>query len=107
MLFTCGVLTLFVGILGHSELLLVSGVCIAGTGLVSLFSVEVGVRGPMGRILREVLGTRRIFRGRLLATLWLLLGIVVFALGAYELSSPDRSQPPSPDPAVAIAGPLG
>lgn len=100
-----GLVGTFGGVFGGSApLLMLGGVGLIGTGLLSLIGVQVALGGPLGRALRAALGGSGVARAVSFGLLWILAGGLVLWLSA-QLGSEAPDQLPAP--AHASTGALG
>lgn len=93
-LFSVGLLCLLVGLsIDLPYLLLVSGPCLALSGLLIWVGSRITLMGPLGDALRLALGRTRVFTLHLRAVVWLLVGILITLLGLRGMRDTHRDLP--------------
>jgi len=98
-LFVAGMLALPLGlVLPRSGVLLFGGLCFVASGLMTILGHRFTMRGPVGRLMRRLVGGVRLGGAYLVGTLWLLLG--VFMLQGTP-TQPEHAPPPVTSPPAA------
>jgi len=97
--YALGLLLLVAGVFAHSAYLLVfAGPCLVMSGALIWVGTRIGLGGPVGQILRAILGRSRIATMQLRALFWVLAGILVLLWGIAGLRAArdPRSFPEDP-----------
>ena len=99
--YSTGILLLVVGLLAHMPaLLLVAGPCLSISGGLIWAGTHFSLVGPVGQILRGVLGRSRVATMHLRAALWVGVGILVTLWGLSSMRSVREPLLPQ-DPAIS------
>lgn len=97
-----GVLLLLAGLFAHAAyLLLIAGPCLAISGGLIWVGARITLSGPVGSIMRGLLGRSRVATIHLRAVFWVLFGVLVTLWGVASIRAP-RGTPLSPeDPVIS------
>lgn len=99
--YSAGILLLVVGLLAHKPaLLLVAGPCLSISGGLIWAGTHFSLAGPVGQILRGVLGRSRVATLHLRAALWVGVGILVTLWGMSNMRAVREPLMPQ-DPAIS------
>ena len=80
--YAVGLVLLIAGIFGQAPvLLLVAGPCLAVSGALIWVGTHISLTGPVGGMLRKLLGPSRVVSMHLRAVFWILAGALVTAWG--------------------------
>jgi hypothetical protein len=102
--YAAGLLLLISGIFGHAPvLLLLAGPCLAVSGALIWVGTHVTLTGPVGGMLRKLLGPSRVVSMHMRAVFWMLAGVLVMLWGLVALRA-HGSQLPLQDPLIGRAG---
>jgi hypothetical protein len=82
---------------GSAPWLVVGGVAFVASGALALGGIQLTLHGPLGAILRRVVGTFGVGWARAGAVLWIAIGVTVILLGALRLVGDGGA----PDPRLA------
>jgi hypothetical protein len=84
--YAAGVVLLIAGIFGHVPvLLLLAGPCLAMSGALIWVGTHISLTGPVGGMLRKLLGPSRVVSMHMRAVFWILAGVLVTAWGLVGL----------------------
>lgn len=84
--YAAGLVFLIAGIFGHVPvLLLLAGPCLAVSGALIWVGTHISLTGPVGGMLRQLLGPSRVVSMHLRAVFWILAGVLVTAWGLVGL----------------------
>jgi hypothetical protein len=101
--YTLGMILLVAGLLSHKpSLLLIAGPCLSISGGLIWAGTHFTLAGPVGQILRSILGRSRVATLHLRAALWVCLGILITIWGLSALRA-TREQIIPQDPAITRA----
>jgi hypothetical protein len=91
--YAAGLLFLVAGVFARVPwLLLVSGPCLVMSGALIWVGNQASLRGPVGAVLRKVLGPSRVASMHMRAAFWVLVGVLVALWGV--LGAPSGKQEP-------------
>lgn len=96
-IFTAGVLTFFLSVVGSTPyLLLVSGPCFIVSGILVGLGTRITLAGPLGGLLRAALGGPRVTMLWIRALVWIGAGLLVTFYGIERLvhENPNGREPP-------------
>lgn len=100
-LFVLGMLALPLGLVApKSGVFLLGGLCFVAAGLMTILGHRFTMRGPIGGVLRRVVGGVRLGGAYVVGTLWLMFGVLLVTVGMYMLSGSGDMQPPHAPPAM-------
>lgn len=100
-----GLVLLIAGIFGQVPvLLLLAGPCLAMSGALIWVGTHISLTGPVGGMLRKLLGPSRVVSMHLRALFWILAGVLVTAWGLVGLRGQDPQLVPQ-DPLIGLWGP--
>lgn len=83
----------------RSGAFLLGGLCFLASGLMTILGHRFTMRGPVGDILRRLVGGVRLGGAYVIGTVWLLFGVLLVVVGMYLLAG-ESPQPPHVPPAV-------
>lgn len=102
--FAIGLVALLIGTFNTRGVwYLVAGPCLAVSGGLILLGYQLTFRGPVGRVLRTVLGRPTLARLNLQAWFWVLAGIWIVLLGVDRLRAEHRVTEPTPKGLALVA----
>lgn len=105
MVYVAGVLLLIAGLFGHvPALLLLSGPCLAVSGALIWVGTHITLTGPVGGMLRKLLGPSRVISMHMRAVFWILAGVLVTAWGVASLGGGSPQLAP-PDTMIGLHAP--
>lgn len=100
--YATGLLVLVAGIFAHAPfLLLVAGPCLAISGALIWVGTHITLAGPVGDMLRKLLGRSRVASMHLRAAFWVLVGVLVTVWGAAALRASERELRAPQDPMIS------
>ena len=103
--YAAGVLLLIAGIFGQVPmLLLLAGPCLAVSGALIWVGTQITLAGPVGAMLRKLLGPSRVVSMHLRAAFWVLAGVLVTIWGMTNLRAHDAEVSPQ-DPVIGLVAP--
>lgn len=103
--YAAGVLFLISGIFGEVPmLLLLAGPCLAVSGALIWVGTQITLAGPVGAMLRRLLGPSRVVSMHLRAAFWVLAGVLVTIWGMTGLRASDNELAPQ-DPVIGVVAP--
>jgi hypothetical protein len=102
--YAAGVLLFVAGLFAHTAYLLVlSGPCLILSGALIWVGTQLTLAGPVGQILRGILGRSRVASMHLRAAFWVFAGILVTLWGIASIRAP-KGEPHTPqDPMISVA----
>jgi hypothetical protein len=93
-IFFAGMALLIASTVFHTAWLpLIAGPCIALSGVLLLVGVRITFAGPVGDLLRTVLGSTSVRRAQLRAALWITIGVAVSVWGLQRLRAAHDTDP--------------
>lgn len=93
---------LITGLLAHTPyLLLIAGPCLSISGGLIWVGTRFTLNGPVGQILRTLLGRSRVATMHARAALWVAVGILVTLWGVRSLRAPVRDHMLPQDPTIS------
>lgn len=102
--YTLGMILLVAGLLSHKpSLFLIAGPCLAISGGLIWAGTHFTLAGPVGQILRRILGRSRVATLHLRAALWVGVGILITIWGLSALRAATREQIMPQDPVISRA----
>lgn len=100
--YAAGLLLLISGIFGETPvLLLLAGPCLAVSGALIWVGTHITLAGPVGGMLRKLLGPSRVVSMHLRAVFWILAGVLVTAYGLSALRNHGPQLAPD-DPVIGL-----
>lgn len=103
--YAAGLVLLIAGIFGHVPvLLLLAGPCLAVSGALIWVGTHISLTGPVGGMLRKLLGPSRVASMHLRAVFWILAGVLVTAWGFVGLRGQGPQLAPQ-DPLIGLHAP--
>jgi hypothetical protein len=103
--YAAGLVLLIAGIFGRVPvLLLVAGPCLAVSGALIWVGTQITLTGPVGGMLRKLLGPSRVASMHLRALFWILAGVLVTAWGFVGLARHGDELSPQ-DPLIGNCAP--
>jgi hypothetical protein len=103
--YAAGLILLIAGIFGQAPvLLLLAGPCLAVSGALIWVGTHITLTGPVGAMLRGLLGRSRVASMHLRAVFWMLVGVLVTAWGVVGLRAHDTQLSPQ-DPVISESAP--
>jgi NADH:ubiquinone oxidoreductase subunit 6 (subunit J) len=97
--YATGLLMLVAGVFGEAPLLLLlAGPCLAMSGALIWVGAQITLHGPVGAMLRALLGPSRIASMHLRAAFWVLLGLLVVLWGVVAMRTSSKEQQMPSDP---------
>jgi len=100
-LFSVGLVALLVSTFTRDPLwLLVAGPCLTASGSLILIGSRITFRGPVGHMLRAVLGQSRVRQIHLRAVVWVVAGILISLYGMQCVRATRDVDPVQDDPLV-------
>ena len=103
--YAVGVLLLIAGIFGEVPMLLVlAGPCLAVSGALIWVGTQITLAGPVGAMLRKLLGPSRVVSMHLRAAFWVLAGVLVTIWGMTGLRAHESELSPQ-DPVIGVTAP--
>jgi hypothetical protein len=100
--YSLGMILLITGLLAHAPyLLLIAGPCLSISGGLIWAGTHFTLTGPVGQILRPLLGRSRVATMHLRAALWVGVGILVTLWGALSLRAPKHDHMLPQDPTIS------
>lgn len=103
--YAAGLLLLIAGIFGEKPaLLLLAGPCLAVSGALIWVGTQITLAGPVGAMLRKLLGPSRVVSMHLRAAFWVLAGVLVTIWGISDLQAHDTELTPQ-DPVIGVLAP--
>jgi hypothetical protein len=105
--YAAGLLLLIAGIFGEAPvLLLLAGPCLAVSGALIWVGTHITLAGPVGGMLRTLLGRSRVVSMHMRAVFWILAGVLVTAWGFVGLRARSHSPELAPqDPLIGLHAP--
>lgn len=104
--YAAGLLLLISGIFGDAPvLLLLAGPCLAVSGALIWVGTHITLTGPVGGMLRKLLGPSRVVSMHLRALFWILAGVLVMAWGVMALRDEGPKLAPQ-DPVIGLQAQL-
>jgi hypothetical protein len=101
--YSLGMILLVAGLLAHTPyLLLIAGPCLSISGGLIWAGTHFSLAGPVGQILRSILGRSRVATLHLRAALWVGLGILVTLWGVLSVRAPERDHMLPQDPTISV-----
>lgn len=101
--YAAGLVLLIGGIFGHAPvLLLLAGPCLAVSGALIWVGTHISLAGPVGGMLRKLLGPSRVASMHLRAVFWILAGLLVTAWGISALRDHSPQDAPQ-DPLIGLS----
>jgi hypothetical protein len=101
--YAVGLLLLISGIFGEAPLLLLlAGPCLAVSGALIWVGTHISLAGPVGAMLRKLLGPSRVVSMHLRALFWVLAGLLVTIWGLASLRTQESPMSPQ-DPVIGLA----
>jgi len=98
--YAAGIILLVAGLFGQAAyLLLLAGPCLAISGALIWVGTQISLAGPVGNILRGLLGRSRVATMQLRAAFWVLAGVLVTLWGIASMHEPQQFMPS--DPAIS------
>lgn len=95
--YAAGLVLLVAGIFGQVPvLLLLAGPCLAVSGALIWVGTHISLTGPVGGMLRKLLGPSRVVSMHLRAVFWILAGVLVTAWGLVGLRAGPQLAPQDP-----------
>ena len=103
--YAAGLVLLVAGIFGRVPvLLLLAGPCLAVSGALIWVGTHISLTGPVGGMLRKLLGPSRVVSMHLRAVFWILAGVLVTAWGLVGLRGQSPRLAPQ-DPLIGLYAP--
>jgi hypothetical protein len=103
--YAAGLVLLIAGIFGQIPvLLLLAGPCLAVSGALIWVGTHISLTGPVGGMLRKLLGPSRVVSMHLRAVFWILAGVLVTAWGFVGLRDQGPQLAPQ-DPVIGLYAP--
>lgn len=100
--YAAGIVLFVAGLFGKvAYLLVLSGPCLAISGGLIWVGTQIQLGGPVGKILRGLLGRSRVITMQLRAAFWVLAGVLVTLWGIAGMRAQEASPPLAPsDPTI-------
>jgi hypothetical protein len=103
--YATGLVLLIAGIFGRTPaLLLLAGPCLAVSGALIWVGTHISLTGPVGGMLRKLLGPSRVVSMHLRAVFWILAGVLITAWGLVGLRGHSPELVPE-DPVIGLYAP--
>lgn len=100
--YAAGLLLLVAGFFGRLPLLLiVSGPCLALSGALIWVGTQISLAGPVGAMLRKLLGPSRLASMHMRAAFWVVAGVLVTLWGFSQLGSTSQPLHAPSDPVIS------
>jgi hypothetical protein len=100
--YSFGMILLLAGLLAHAPyLLLIAGPCLSISGGLIWAGTHFTLAGPVGQMLRTLLGRSRVASMHLRAALWVGIGILVTLWGAFSMRAPEHDHMLPQDPTIS------
>lgn len=102
--YSLGIILLIAGVLARAPyLLLIAGPCLSISGGLIWAGTHFTLAGPVGQILRRLLGRSRVATMHLRAALWVGVGILVTLWGVASMRAPRGEHVLPQDPVISRA----